>query len=169
MSQIDDARLDALLRLTDENERLSRLVQELGAIPTTVHIDANQRTMQLEAEVERLRAEKAAMLAAENASVLQHQQDWDRIEAKVAKLEAENAELRARPKPSQRAVDMLATAKVAAERETLFHANAALKARLAWFEQREPWIRKHVDHCWFEMGASVQDWETENPKPSEGT
>lgn len=44
-----------------------------------------------------------------------------------------------------------------------------LKARLAWFEEREPWVRKHVDHCWFENGEAVQDWEAENPKPSEGT
>jgi hypothetical protein len=111
----------------------------------------------VEAENEQLRAELSAAKFAQETLV-----------SELAQRNAENAVLTALDKGADQVrevrdnlIDQLLTSEAKIE---------ALKAQLDWFEKREPWVRKHVDHCWFEKGEAVQDWEEENPRPPlEGT
>ena len=114
---------------------------------------------QFGAEVERLRVEGVALRVLLTA----REKTIELTAQVVAKLEAENAELR-----KDRDEHVEASIDLCAERD-------ALKARLAWFEERDAKLRELVDAVedvrdgqslpeW----RALKDWEREHPKP-EGT
>jgi hypothetical protein len=89
----------------------------------------------------------------------------EHLHAEVERLRAENAELRARlddevPHPTSL--------------KAAWNDVRAIKAKLAWFEERETLIRQGIadeaesngfDCCY--QWSTVTDWEAEHPKPTE--
>jgi chromosome segregation ATPase len=149
------------------------------------------------AEVERLRAENEAYQIREELAVIEVEKDLPRLKDRLAKLEAENAELTVQVRELNEAnIDDMAplkskvaeleaeNAELEARVETLLAsetdlatANEALKARLAWFEKYRTMATVIIAR--YELGGrsnveeaieDLQSWEQGNPapKPEEG-
>jgi hypothetical protein len=122
----------------------------------------------VKAEVERLRAENLDLQQALS-------QQAENCTSITSKLEAENAELRARNEWLSRSAHAQETD---TRLDVLRNKNAALKARLAWFEERD---LLRLDQVKAYYGANIDEtdvleaidqlitWEREHPKPPEGT